>query len=301
MNGFCWRNTQVIVPLLLCDSSRSSCLFSVSTNAVNLEKLTHKCFFFFPKKQSLDAFWNFSIFFKPCRVLEQEEHRHFLGKSSTTFSVPPWDSTFFYWACNRSALHLGREETLNGMPVRSVSLEAGIMSHFIIRSGPKSIPEGQTLCVTSLDPTHQHSVVIFLGQGQDAGQPLPQFPFSPQKHITFMVRAPCVVEHQDSSTEGAEPPLTPFSARPSVAQGKEIAGAHHFLQPPPRAAACILPLWHCRIAPCVMQLERPLPTEEARRSSWNAGTLLSALLGIKTLGFYLIFILYHLRWLTVSS
>lgn len=77
------------------------------------------------------------------------------------------------------------------MPVSWVSLKAGIMSHFIIRSGPKPAPEGQTLSVTSLDLIHQHSATILLGQGQDASQPLP---LSPQKHITFMLRAPCVVE-----------------------------------------------------------------------------------------------------------
>lgn len=112
MNDLYWRNTQVIVLLLLCDSSRSSCLFSVSTNAVNLENLTHKCLFCFRKNNCWMPFETFQLFFKPCRVLEREEHRHFLGKSSITFSVLPWDSTFFYWACNRSALHLRREETL---------------------------------------------------------------------------------------------------------------------------------------------------------------------------------------------
>lgn len=68
------------------------------------------------------------------------------------------------------------------------------MSHFIIRSGPKYIPEGQTLSMTSLVPIHQHSVAIFLGQGQDASQPLSQSPLSPQKHITFVLRAPCAME-----------------------------------------------------------------------------------------------------------
>lgn len=67
------------------------------------------------------------------------------------------------------------------------------MSHFIIRSGPKYIPEGQTLSMTSLVPIHQHSAAIFLGQGQDASQPLAQSLFSPQKYATFMLRAPCGV------------------------------------------------------------------------------------------------------------
>lgn len=129
-------------------------------------------------------------------------------------------------------------------------------------------------------------------------------PLSPEKHITFMLELLVSrrwLQCRDRSIGGAGPPLPLFSAYPSFAQGNRIARARCLPQPPPCAAACVLPLWHCRIAPCAMQLERALPTEEARRSSWNAGTLLSALVGIKTLGFSFIFVLFCLRWLTVSS
>lgn len=63
---------------------------------------------------------------------------------------------------------------------------------------------------------------------------------------------------------------------------------------PSCAAACSLPLWHSRIAPRAVQLERALPTEEARHSSLNAGTFLRAI----SLGFFGGGLL---RWLTVSS
>lgn len=156
------------------------------------------------------------------------------------------------------------------MPVSWVSLKAGIMSHFIIRSGSKPVPESQTLSVTSLDRIQQHSVTILLGQGQDASQPLPQ-PRSPPRNTQHLCSELLVswrcLQCQDESIGAADPPPPPFPAHPSVAHGKEMAGAHGLPQPPPCAAACILPLWHCRIVPCGMQLHRPLPTEEARRSS----------------------------------
>lgn len=99
--------------------------------------------------------------------MEREEHRHFLGKSSITFSVPPLDSTFFYWECNRSALHLWREETLTTRLWSERVPKAGIMSRLIITSSLKYIPEVWTPSVTSPDPIHQHSVAIFPGQERD--------------------------------------------------------------------------------------------------------------------------------------
>lgn len=144
------------------------------------------------------------------------------------------------------------------------------MSHLITGSGPKYVPEVQILSMTSLDPIHQRSVTIILGQRQDASQPSPQSPLSPEKHITFMLELLVSwrwLQCRDKSIGDAGPPLPLFSAHPSVAQGNRIARARCLPQPPPCAAACVLPLWHCRIAPCAMQLERALPTEEARRSS----------------------------------
>lgn len=144
------------------------------------------------------------------------------------------------------------------------------MSHLITGSGPKYVPEVQILSMTSLDPIHQRSVMIILGQGQNASQPLPQSPLSLEKHITFMLELLVSrrwLQCRDRSIGDAGPPLPLFSTHPSVAQGNRIARARCLPQPPPCAAACVLPLWHCRIAPCAMQLERALPTEEARRSS----------------------------------
>ena len=67
------------------------------------------------------------------------------------------------------------------------------MSHLIITSGPKYIPEVQTPSVTSRNPIHQHSLAIFLGQEQDVSL-YPGHPLSSQKYITFALTAPCAIE-----------------------------------------------------------------------------------------------------------
>lgn len=180
------------------------------------------------------------------------------------------------------------------MPVSWVSPKAGIMSHFIIRSGPKYIPEGQTLSMTSYVLIHQHWAAIFLGQGRDASQPLAQCPLCPQKHTRFMLRAPRDMEVAAVPGQGMQiHPCHSFLPIHLLHKGKglweHVASCSHLPVQPP--VSC----------PCGTAEERPLPTEQAQCSSWNAGMLLSALFGIKNLGFCLIFILFCLRWLTESS
>lgn len=78
------------------------------------------------------------------------------------------------------------------MPVSWVSLKAGIMSHLIMRSGPKNIPEVQTLSMTSLDPISTQSWSSW-DWGKMQASLFPSPPVTPE-NITLMLRAPCVME-----------------------------------------------------------------------------------------------------------